>query len=177
MRDERKERAALNVRNAAELYGGKYLWDSEGREREADEGVVDAGANEHESDDESGSEDEEGGEEGEKKRKKGVVEAEYETSGLITTVLIESFSLSRSPSPNPQGSPPPGGYEPDEDGMKSTRVSGSTSSKKRVKNKPQFRPKMSRSDKKERATGGKSKKAGFLKGNAGTKGKANKGKP
>jgi ribosomal RNA-processing protein 17 len=136
--------------------------------------VVDAGANDDDSDDESGSDEEES-------PRKAIVEAEYETSGLITTVLVESFNLSRSPTPerHPSRSPPPGGYEVDEDGkgMKSTRVSGSVSSKKRVKNKPQFRPKMSRADKKERATGGKSKKAGFLKGNVGTKGKANKGKP
>lgn len=55
------------------------------------------------------------------------------------------------------------------------RPSGSLgTAKKRIKNKAAFRPKMSRSDKKERATGGKKKKSGFLKGNMGTKGKSNK---
>jgi hypothetical protein len=47
---------------------------------------------------------------------------------------------------------------------KSGRVSGSLgTAKKRVKNKAAFRPKMTRSDKKARATGGKKQKAGFLK--------------
>lgn len=47
--------------------------------------------------------------------------------------------------------------------------------KKRVRNKPQYRPKMTKEDKKERAKGGKAKKASFLKGNSGTKARANKG--
>lgn len=104
-------------------------------------------------------------------------EEAYETSDLITTVLVESFTLSRSNSPERHPSRSPEPYEVDEDGkgMQSSRPSGVENAKKRVRNKPQYRPKMTREDKRERATGGKRKKAGFLKGNSGTKGKGNKG--
>lgn len=103
-------------------------------------------------------------------------EATYEASDLITTVVVEPFSLSRSASPilrarSDSGSPGPEGEGVEE---KKKRMEIRSVHKKRVKNKPQSRPKMSRDDKKERAKGGKKVKAGFLKGSAGTKGRSNK---
>lgn len=158
MRDERKERAATNVRNAKALYGDHSDEDSEdeGEDSDASSSRLQApGAQELL-----------------------VRTAAYETTELVTTVSIEPFSLSRSSSPANE-------LDLNEDGevvypdagpnsMKSTHATGAGASKKRVKNKPAFRPKMSRSDKKDRATGGKKKKAGFLKGNSGTKGKSNR---
>lgn len=108
-------------------------------------------------------------------------EAAYESTELVTTVLVESFALSRSSSPVFYRSPSPDSADPDAVGKPRKAKppvvgeGGAPSAKKRVRNKPQFRPKMSREDKKARATAGKSKAAGFLRSNRGTKGKSNKG--
>lgn len=50
-----------------------------------------------------------------------------------------------------------------------------SSHKRRVKNKPQSRLKMTREDKRERAKGKKGLKKAFEKRGGGTKGKGNKG--
>ena len=106
-------------------------------------------------------------------------EATYEAADLITTVVVEPFSLSRSASPvlrarSVSDSPPPTRGDDDGEEKKKKVTAINSIHKKRVKNKPQSRPKMSREDKKERAKGGKKVKASFLKGSAGTKGRANK---
>lgn len=106
-------------------------------------------------------------------------ETAYEANDLVTTVVVEPFSLSRSASPilrarSLSGSPGPG----DDEGEKKSagpKMAISSAHKRRIKNKPQSRVKMTREDKKERAKGGKKVKAGFLKGSAGTKGRSNKG--
>ncbi|KAK4701437.1 ribosomal RNA-processing protein 17, partial [Phenoliferia sp. Uapishka_3] len=154
VRDERKERAALNVRNAKELYG-------------------DAGTPEPDSDDE----DEEDGSDTERPPVAGPTNttAAYENAELVTTVVIEEFTLSRSNSPVDDHRRD--SASPEAEGAKKKVNSGGTGEKhkKRVRNKPAYRPKMTREDKKARATGGKKVKASFLKGNSATKGRANKG--
>lgn len=87
--------------------------------------------------------------------------------------MIEDFTLSRSASPVDERQ-----HDSDSDGApRKKAASGSTGEKhkKRVRNKPAYRPKMTREDKKARATGGKKVKASFVKGNSATKGRSNKG--
>ena len=108
-------------------------------------------------------------------------ESAYESLDLVTTVSIEPFSFSRSSSPvarpvtlNADGE----AIYPEQDGANAFKSSksGVNAGKKRVKNKPAARVKMTRVEKRDRATGGKRKAAGFLAGGgkAVTKGKGNK---
>lgn len=97
-----------------------------------------------------------------KKRKQALESLEnetiFESNSLISTVIIEPFSLSRSSSPDLQSRVFDGEGKPvyaiNPDGNKSSK-SGIDKGKKRVKNKPAMRMKMSRTDKRDRATGGK----------------------
>lgn len=151
LRDERKERAAHNVKTAKELYGDA------GSSSEAEEdGSKGSNSDSDDSDDSS--------------HEPPAPTAAYESSELRTTVHIEPLSFSRSPSPEPLP------FLPLSTSSKPSTSSGEQSHKKRIKNKPQFRPKMSREDKKERATGGKKVKKSFEKNMKGTKGKGNKGR-
>ncbi|KAL8293389.1 hypothetical protein RQP46_000090 [Phenoliferia psychrophenolica] len=164
VRDERKERAALNVRNAKELYGDNDLTDSE---------VDNSNGDSSDEDDADPS-----APKASTSTQKSRAEAAYESAELITTVVIEDFTLSRSASPvsDRGSSPEAGGGEPRK---KTTGAGGGGTGekhKKRVRNKPAYRPKMTREDKKARATGGKKVKASFVKGNSGTKARANNGK-
>ncbi|SCV74001.1 BQ2448_6431 [Microbotryum intermedium] len=146
IREERKERAAQNVRNAKAMYGDAGGSDDENLFGSDDDLDLDA-------DDPS------------------APTTTFESTDLVTTVALEPFSLSRSPSPSlpldldlPPPPPP-----------KSTTPSTSSTHKRRVKNKPVARMKMSSAEKKERATGSKAVKAKYAKQNKGTKGRSNKG--
>lgn len=86
----------------------------------------------------------------------------------MTTVVVESLSLSRSPTPEPL---PPA--------LSAASASASAAQqssiyKKRVKNAVQARPKLTRQEKKDRATGGKKTKKKLASKMKGTKGRANK---
>lgn len=107
----------------------------------------------------------------------------YESLDLITTVSVEVFSLSRSSSPSGQPTPVMNADgeviypENDENSHKSSK-SGISAGKKRVKNKANMKVKMTRSDKRARATSGKNKKdgnGGFL-GTSGVKGTSGSGR-
>ncbi|KAM0750193.1 hypothetical protein T439DRAFT_247342 [Meredithblackwellia eburnea MCA 4105] len=153
IRDERKERAANNVRAARELYG--------------DAGGSDEDSSTEENSDSEASDDESPGATGDQT---------FTTADFQTSVHIEAFSLSRSPSPSPSQSrsirspsPAPQQKKKPDPGQLIVEKH-----KKRVRNKPQARPKMSRKDKIERAKGGKKVKRSFLRGNKGTKGRSDK---
>ncbi|KDE04658.1 hypothetical protein MVLG_04956 [Microbotryum lychnidis-dioicae p1A1 Lamole] len=150
IRDERKERAAQNVRNAKVMYG-------------------DAGG----SDDEAFSESENDDDGLDPNTPDPAPTTTFESTDLVTTVAIEPFSLSRSPSPAlplDRDLPPPPPPR-----STSTPTTTSSTHKRRVKNKPVARMKMSSAEKKERATGSKAVKAKYAKQNKGTKGRSNKG--
>ncbi|GAA5873684.1 hypothetical protein JCM1840_003000 [Sporobolomyces johnsonii] len=147
IREDRKERAAHNVRVAQEMYGDAGADDGD----DSDDPDSDSGSDSDSSDRPTA----------------------YETPDAVTTVVVEPLSLSRSPSPElPIAT--------------STAIPSATSTststaqplglvhKKRVKNGAQARPKMSRADKKERATGGKGKKKKLEGRMKGTKGRAHK---
>lgn len=87
----------------------------------------------------------------------------------MTTVVVKPMSLSRSPTP--EVIPDLVHYDPDVSGPSQPIA---VIHKRRIKNKPQMRPKMSREDKKARATGGKKAKKLAEKKGRGTKGRANK---
>ncbi|BGP09928.1 hypothetical protein NBRC10512_004699 [Rhodotorula toruloides] len=147
IREERKERAAHNVKVAREMYG-----DADGDAEEEDD---DAGTGSEGSSDEEGS-DEEG------------PAAAYETPDAMTTVVVESLSLSRSPTPEPLPPAPSASSASTSAGQQSSLY------KKRVKNAVQARPKLTRQEKKDRATGGKKTKKKMASKMKGTKGRANK---
>ncbi|KAI5479195.1 nucleolar protein 12 family protein [Pseudohyphozyma bogoriensis] len=143
IRDEKKERIAQNIKNEQELYGQAPTFDSDGSDG---------------SDDDSEASDDEP-----------LLEEEYDSNALHTTVLVTPMSFSRSPSPVPL--PPPSTSE-----LKKPKTGEIVEThKKRVKNKPAFRPKMTKEQKKERATGGKKAKKEAMGRNKATKGRANKG--
>ncbi|GAA6057463.1 hypothetical protein NBRC10513_007456 [Rhodotorula toruloides] len=146
IREERKERAAHNVKVAREMYG-----DADGDEEDDEE----AGTGSEGTSDEEGS-DEEG------------PAAAYETPDAMTTVVVESLSLSRSPTPEPL---PPA---PSAASASTSAAQQSSLYKKRVKNAVQARPKLTRQEKKDRATGGKKTKKKMASKMKGTKGRANK---
>ncbi|KAL7339426.1 hypothetical protein BJY59DRAFT_757565 [Rhodotorula toruloides] len=169
IREERKERAAHNVKVAREMYGGKSSFalpsfllsqltlflsptDADGDAEEEDD---DAGTGSEGSSDEEGS-DEEG------------PAAAYETPDAMTTVVVESLSLSRSPTPEPLPPAPSASSASTSAGQQSSLY------KKRVKNAVQARPKLTRQEKKDRATGGKKTKKKMASKMKGTKGRANK---
>ncbi|TNY22412.1 nucleolar protein 12-domain-containing protein [Rhodotorula diobovata] len=153
VREQRKEQAAHNVRMAKEAYG-------------------DADGDEEDDDDESGSEDGSGSGSGSDSDADGGDERElaFEApDGDLATVVVEPLSLSRSPTPEPL---PPA---PSTSSAPKPRPAQQTSMyKKRVKNTVQARPKMSREDKKARATGGKKVKKQMANRMKGTKGRAAK---
>ncbi|GAA5918745.1 hypothetical protein JCM1841_006275 [Sporobolomyces salmonicolor] len=151
IREDRKERAAHNVRVAQEMYG-------------------DAGADDG-NDEEDGS-DSDGGSDAESDEPEPTA---YETPDAVTTVVVEPLSLSRSPSPVPVVPPPaPAAPSTSSTSTPAAQQQQSSMHKKRVKNGAQARPKMSRADKKERATGGKGKKKKMEGRMKGTKGRAHK---
>lgn len=98
--------------------------------------------------------------------------AAYEGPDALATVTVEPLSLSRSPTPDPDGT-----FPTSLDSSRSTtgqqQQQGSVH-KKRVKNAPQARPKLSRQEKKERATGAKKVKKRLANKMKGTRGRANK---
>ncbi|BGP33917.1 hypothetical protein JCM10296v2_005726 [Rhodotorula toruloides] len=94
--------------------------------------------------------------------------AAYETHDAMTTVVVESLSLSRSPTPEPL---PPA---PSAASASTSAAQQSSLYKKRVKNAVQARPKLTRQEKKDRATGGKKTKKKMASKMKGTKGRANK---
>ncbi|GAA5977813.1 hypothetical protein JCM10908_005106 [Rhodotorula pacifica] len=151
IRDERKQRAAQNVKIAKEMYGDAGSGDDE--DEDEDEDMSGSG-----SDSDAEEEDE--------------AEAAYEgPDSTLTTVTVEPLSLSRSPTPDPHAfdastlPPPPTTAKPTQQG---------SVHKKRVKNAPQARPKLTRQEKKDRATGAKKVKKKLANKMKGTKGRANK---
>ena len=102
-------------------------------------------------------------------------ETAYEGGDILTTVVVEPMSLSRSPTP--ESIPDLVYHDPDAGATTTTKGSSQPIAvihKRRIKNKPQMRPKMSREDKKARATGGKKAKKLAEKKGKGTKGRSNK---
>lgn len=85
----------------------------------------------------------------------------------MTTVVVEPMSLSRSPTPEPPNLSA-ALYD------KGAAQPAASVHKRRIKNKPQMRPKMTREDKKARATGGKKAKKMAEQKGKGTKGRSNK---
>ncbi|GAA6056845.1 hypothetical protein JCM3770_003598 [Rhodotorula araucariae] len=143
VREKRKEQAAHNVQLAREAYG-----DADGGGEEDDFEGLESGS------DGSGAADSDDQEQ--------VYEA---PDGDLATVVVEPLSLSRSPTPEPLPSALAAAPAP--------KPAQQTSKyKKRVKNTVQARPKMSRQDKKDRATGGKKVKKQLANRMKGTKGKA-----
>ncbi|BGP42012.1 hypothetical protein JCM10449v2_006009 [Rhodotorula kratochvilovae] len=143
VREKRKEQAAHNVRLAKEAYG-----DADGSGQDDDFEGLESGS------DGSGASDSD------------EEEQTYEApDGDLATVVVEPLSLSRSPTPEPLPSTfaaaPP-----------SKPAQQTSKYKKRVKNTVQARPKMTRQDKKDRATGGKKVKKQLANRMKGTKGKA-----
>ncbi|GAA5856736.1 hypothetical protein JCM9279_002254 [Rhodotorula babjevae] len=156
VREKRKEQAAHNVRMAREAYG-----DAEGGGDEEDD---EFDGLDSDSDDDSDADPTSGP----------VVEGElaFEApDGDLATVVVEPLSLSRSPTPEPldlaTSTLPP---------RASTSRPAQQSSlyKKRVRNTVQARPKMSREDKKLRATGGKKVKTQMTNRMKGTKARSAK---
>ncbi|GAA5862411.1 hypothetical protein JCM8547_007632 [Rhodosporidiobolus lusitaniae] len=128
IRDERKERAAHNVKVAKEMYG-------------------DAGSSDDEDADDLAALDSDASSESEEEP-----ETTFETADALTTVHVEPLSFSRSPSPEPSYAPP----DDDEEGKEEKKAQAPTSSyKKRVRGTVQARPKLTRKDRKDMATGGK----------------------
>lgn len=111
----------------------------------------------------SGSDSDEAGEEAEG--------AAYEGPDTLATVTVEPLSLSRSPTPDPHAFDPTTSVQQDRPPRPAQQ--GSVH-KKRVKNAPQARPKLTRQEKKERATGAKKVKKKMANKMKGTKGRANK---
>lgn len=193
VREQRKEQAAHNVRMAKEAYGGAsarllplvpFSYTPSGLvQKGSPDGIgradsvscascADADGDEEDDDDESGSEDGSGSGSGSDSDADGGDERElaFEApDGDLATVVVEPLSLSRSPTPEPL---PPA---PSTSSAPKPRPAQQTSMyKKRVKNTVQARPKMSREDKKARATGGKKVKKQMANRMKGTKGRAAK---
>ncbi|GAA5964860.1 hypothetical protein JCM8115_000130 [Rhodotorula mucilaginosa] len=153
IRDERKQRAAQNVKIAKEMYG-------------------DAGSGDDDEDDDemsgSGSDSDEGGEANEAEG------AAYEGPDTLATVTVEPLSLSRSPTPDLHAFDPTTLDLGQQDRPPRPAQQQGSVHKKRVKNAPQARPKLTRQEKKERATGAKKVKKKMANKMKGTKGRANK---
>ncbi|BGP26315.1 nucleolar protein 12 family protein [Rhodotorula toruloides] len=148
---EREKEALRDMRRQASLFYSSERQNAD----EDEEDEEDFGTDSDASNDEEGS-DEEG------------PAAAYETPDAMTTVVVESLSLSRSPTPEPLPSAPLASFA-------STSASQPSSLyKKRVKNAVQARPKLTRQEKKDRATGGKKTKKKMASKMKGTKGRANK---
>ncbi|GAA6004233.1 hypothetical protein JCM10207_002496 [Rhodosporidiobolus poonsookiae] len=152
LRDERKERAAHNVKVAQELYGDAGAGSDEDEDDDADSDA----ASDSDADSDASS-------------VASAPEAAYETADALTTVSVAPLSLSRSPSPDPaysaEAAPAPvaGPSQPQ----------GSLY-KKRVRGTVQARPKLTRKDRKEIATGGKKVKKKMLNRMKGTKARSAK---
>ncbi|BGP56949.1 hypothetical protein JCM8202v2_004585 [Rhodotorula sphaerocarpa] len=102
--------------------------------------------------------------------------AAYETNEALTTVTVEPLSLSRSPTPEPLpalAGHPEAGMPPRATTTGPPQPQTSVH-KKRVKNAPQARPKLTRQEKKDRATGPKKVKKKLANKMKGTRGRANK---
>ncbi|KPV71598.1 uncharacterized protein RHOBADRAFT_56450 [Rhodotorula graminis WP1] len=158
VREKRKEQAAHNVRMAREAYG-----DAEGGGDDDDDDEFDG--LDSDSDDDSDAASDSGA----------LVEGEtaYEApDGDLATVVVEPLSLSRSPTPEPLVDLSTSTLPP----RASTSRPAQQSSlyKKRVRNTVQARPKMSREDKKLRATGGKKVKKQMTNRMKGTKARSAK---
>ncbi|GJN92884.1 hypothetical protein Rhopal_005924-T1 [Rhodotorula paludigena] len=146
IRDQRKAQAAHNVRVAAEMYGDEIP--GEGGEDEDDD--FEGGSSDAETDDEDAE------------------PTAYEApDGGLATVVVEPLSLSRSPTPEPHVAAAPARPA-------ATSAQQTSEHKKRVKNAHQARPKLTRQEKKDRATGGKKTKKKLASKMKGTKGRANK---
>uniref|UniRef100_A0A0K3CNA3 Nucleolar protein 12 n=1 Tax=Rhodotorula toruloides TaxID=5286 RepID=A0A0K3CNA3_RHOTO len=135
---------------AREMYGGKSSYADGDEEDDEEAGTGSEGTSDEEGSDEEGP------------------AAAYETPDAMTTVVVESLSLSRSPTPEPL---PPA---PSAASASTSAAQQSSLYKKRVKNAVQARPKLTRQEKKDRATGGKKTKKKMASKMKGTKGRANK---
>lgn len=100
-------------------------------------------------------------------------EVAYETQDALTTVTVEPLSLSRSPTPEPLPALDESDRPIRSSAAAQQQQQGSVH-KKRVKNAPQARPKLTRKEKKDRATGPKKVKKKLDNKMKGTKGRANR---